>query len=72
MRLASAVIMRVIGRCTFAEVIDRAASPAVGGVSTKGQHKRSLRDVAAELTKRGFVSKSGKQFSASAIKSMLA
>jgi DNA invertase Pin-like site-specific DNA recombinase len=39
--------------------------------SEKGRHKRSLRDVAAELTKLGYVNQLGAAFSASSIKSML-
>jgi DNA invertase Pin-like site-specific DNA recombinase len=39
--------------------------------SDKGQHKRSLRDVAAELAKLGYVNQLGAGFSASSIKSML-
>ena len=39
--------------------------------SPKG-HKRSLRDVAAELAKLGFVNQRGAQFSASSVQSMLA
>lgn len=39
--------------------------------SAKGQHKRSLRDVAAELAKLGFVNQRGAEFSASSIRSML-
>jgi DNA invertase Pin-like site-specific DNA recombinase len=40
--------------------------------STKGQHKRSLRDVAAELAKRGHLNERGKMFSPSSVQSMLA
>jgi hypothetical protein len=39
--------------------------------SPKG-HQRSLRDVAAELAKLGFVNQRGAEFSASSVKSMLA
>jgi DNA invertase Pin-like site-specific DNA recombinase len=39
--------------------------------SEKGQHKRSLRDVGAELAKLGYVNQLGAAFSASSIKSML-
>jgi DNA invertase Pin-like site-specific DNA recombinase len=39
--------------------------------SPKG-HQRSLRDVAAELAKVGYVNASGKQFSASSVQSMIA
>jgi len=40
--------------------------------STKGQHKRSLRDVAAELAKRGHLNERGNPFSPSVVQSMLA
>jgi hypothetical protein len=39
--------------------------------SPKG-HQRSLRDVAAELTKLGFVNERGAEFSASSIAAMIA
>jgi DNA invertase Pin-like site-specific DNA recombinase len=39
--------------------------------SPKG-HQRSLRDVAAELAKAGYVNATGKQFSASSVQSMIA
>jgi len=61
------------GRKSWAEInpdMVRAAKRLRPG-SEKGQHKRSLRGVAAELTKLGYVNQLGAAFSASSIKSML-
>jgi hypothetical protein len=41
------------------------------GVTIPKPHQRSLRDVAAELAKLGFLIERGKQFSASSVASMV-
>ena len=40
--------------------------------STKGKHKRSLREVAAELERLGYLNERGSRFSAASVQSMLA
>jgi hypothetical protein len=39
--------------------------------SAKGKHKRSLRDVAAELERLGYLNERGNRFSAASVQSML-
>jgi hypothetical protein len=48
----------------------RRARSAAAGASPKG-HQRSLRVIAAELAKLGYLNERGKEFSASSVQSML-
>jgi DNA invertase Pin-like site-specific DNA recombinase len=68
-----AVAGKCEGRKSWAEINPDMVSAAkrLRPQSEKGQHKRSLRDVATELTKLGYVNQLGAAFSASSIKSML-
>ena len=61
------------GRKAWAEINPKLVSEAkrLRRRSPKG-HQRSLRDVAAELSKLGFVNERGAVFSASSVQSMLA